>query len=639
MSDRQPTRDELYERIRKSGKPQVVLEEMKRTGFWPATETQPTVQEALLNRETELHQQLNELSSKLGRMQDRDAALKMMRKERMAQALAQREETRRKRAQERFDKAKAWHERRQREVLYAGEGVSGGLNAKPSNAERLQQLGLPLLNTSNDLASAIGIALGELRFLTFTRKVSRISHYAQFRVAKKTGGERLISAPHQRLKRTQYWILDNVLKPLKVHDCAHGFVPLRSIKSNAQPHVGQAVVMNIDLKDFFPSVKLPRVKSLFRELGYSPAVATLMALLATQSPTEEVTVDGERLFVATGERALPQGAPTSPGITNLLARSLDRRLLGVAKQLGFSYTRYADDLTFSTSKEHLKNLAKLRWRVLKIVEAEGFTPHPKKQHVMRAHQRQEVTGLVVNRTLHVQRDDVRRLRAVIHQIEKRGPQGLHWNGNTNVIEAVKSYAAFVAQIDPARGRPLVERATALAQKYGVPQAKKPSEVSKYAFRNKSAKAEAPKPNWWQPAVVAAPIVEKTAQQVVEAKKEAKVEAKAAASGGRLGSGNSAGVATPVFGQAEAGNISSGDTQSQPQAPQAPAVGPSGWSFLSSVVCQFCLFYWAMRATKAPLLLAVGMFWIAYAIMSRKARWPLFLGVLAVAVGVFGFALK
>jgi len=126
--------------------------------------------------------------------------------------------------------------------------------------------------------------------------------------------------------------------------------------TNARNHVGRDVVINLDLKDFFPTLTYARVKGLFEALGYAEAVAIPLALLCTEPMVDEVTLDGERHFIADGPRLLPQGAPTSPAITNLICRRLDRRLVGLARTLGFIYSRYADDLTFSGSGEAVKKI-------------------------------------------------------------------------------------------------------------------------------------------------------------------------------------------------------------------------------------------------------------------------------------------
>ena len=121
-------------------------------------------------------------------------------------------------------------------------------------------------------------------------------------------------------------MLENILARVATHDAAHGFVPTRSTVSNATPHVGRDVVVNADLKDFFPTITFPRVKGVFQGLGFSPAAATILGLLCTESPRRELEYDGQRLFAAVGPRALPQGACTSPALSNLAARNLDARL-------------------------------------------------------------------------------------------------------------------------------------------------------------------------------------------------------------------------------------------------------------------------------------------------------------------------
>ena len=390
------TRAQLYERVRNSSKQEVVLTEMQRLGFWPPDSIEPTVEATLIRRETELTLALQQLGSELSGLRDPVAALKAMRKERMARSRAKHEETRLRRALERFERAKSWQERGQHEILYLGAGVSAGLGKVESDAGKLAASKLPVLHQAAELAAALGVSLSELRFLAFERRVSRISHYRRFAMPKKTGGERIISAPMPRLKRAQYWVLDNVLARAPLHQAAHGFVPGRSIVSNAAPHVGQAVVINLDLKNFFPSISMPRIKGVFRQLGYGEQIATILALLCTEAPTDEVKVDGETFYVAHGSRALPQGAPSSPALTNILCRRLDARLQACAAKLGYRYTRYADDLTFSGDESVRKLAGKLLWRAKQIVIDEGLTPHPDKQHVMRSAQRQMVTGIVVN---------------------------------------------------------------------------------------------------------------------------------------------------------------------------------------------------------------------------------------------------
>ena len=516
---------ELIEHLRTNSKDAVILAEMQRLGFWPKDGVQPNPASELIQRETELVQGLQALSAELRKVSDPVAALKAMRQERMAKARARREETRQKLAKQRFERAKLWQQRRQSEILYLGAGVSAGLQDNQSDANKLVGKQLPLLHNSLDLAQAMGITLAELRFLAFERRVSRISHYRRFAMPKKTGGERIISAPMPRLKRAQYWLLDNVLSKISLHPAAHGFVPGSSILSNALPHLAQAVVINLDLKDFFPSIKMPRIKGVFRMLGYSEQLASVMALLCTESACEEVQLDGETFFVAQGERALPQGAPSSPALTNILCRRLDARLQACAAKLGFQYTRYADDLTFSAPPAASKLSGKLLWRVKQIVQAEGFTPHPQKQHVMRSHECQQVTGIVVNQQASLPRETLKRFRATLFQVEKDGPQGKQWQGNPQVLSALEGYAQFIRMVDPVKGQPLLERVRAAKARWQAQEINQPSlrRTAKHRsdFRVLAAQGKAPWSDWWQNAPSALPVLEKTQAQVQEQKRQEK----------------------------------------------------------------------------------------------------------------------
>jgi retron-type reverse transcriptase len=260
-------------------------------------------------------------------------------------------------------------------------------------------------------------------------------------------------------------VLRNILEKVAVHDAAHGFRRGRSIVSNAAPHAGAEVVVNLDLKDFFPTITFRRIRGVFRKLGYAEQVATILALLCSEPHTDTVQLDGRTYHVARGERFLPQGAPTSPAITNLLCRRLDARLFRVAEQLGFRYTRYADDLTFSASGESAANVGRILRRVRWVVEQEDLHVHPDKTRVWRRGRRQEVTGLVVNQRVNVSRKLLRRFRATLFQIERDGPEGKRWGNSSNVLNSLHGFANFVAMVDPARGIPLRERVRALLRKH------------------------------------------------------------------------------------------------------------------------------------------------------------------------------
>ncbi|WP_373851518.1 reverse transcriptase domain-containing protein [Delftia acidovorans] len=656
MSQPQPTRAEIYERIKASSKQEVILDEMQRLGFWPKGEGQPQLAAAHIQREGELQRELAELRQQIAVRQNPERALRQMRKERMQKALAQREETKRRQAQERHDKALAWHAKRATHVGYLGPGVSAALQGpqageappaagerRQADPQRLARHGLPELADAAQLADAMGINVAELRFLGFHREVARTHHYHSFTLPKKTGGERLISAPMPRLKRAQYWVLDNILAKVPAHDAAHGFLAGRSIVSNAAPHAGHDVVINLDVKDFFPSIAFGRIKGVFRHLGYGEAIATLLALLCSENRAQAWQVDGEKLFVGgkARERVLPQGAPTSPMLTNLLCRRLDRRLLGLARQLGFVYTRYADDLTFSASGEAARdNVGRLLGRVRWILRDEGFTPHPDKERVMRKGRRQEVTGLVVNADKPgVSRETRRRLRAALHRATQASAgKPAHWQGQAAQPSQLLGLAQFVYQVDPVQGGPLLGQARQLTrspidrandallqasrQDRAAARAQPPASAQ---FRRLAASGQAPAlasgKTWWQPAEPAAPVVEKTDQQRREQRLQEREAARAQA----------AAAARPAV-----------DTPQQQPAqapgPDAQAPGPSPMPGLLTYWAQIVICFLLGTVFQARLITLIGIVLVLLLRYRRIRRWDVFAAAMVVAV-LLGLGLR
>lgn len=461
------SRAEIYARIRQTSKQEYILHEMIRLGFWDPDAGGPDSLQADMKLQGELRAELRRLRDEQARLRDEAALLREIRKQRMAESRRKREETKARREAERQARAEAWRRRKATAITFIGAGESGALNQTTVERARLAEHGLPELTDGAAIARAMGIGVGELRFLAFARRVSQTTHYRRFELPKKTGGTRLISAPMPRLKRAQRWILDNILHPIPLHDAAHGFVPGRSIVSNAAPHVGRAVVVNLDLEDFFPTVGFPRVWGQFKALGYSPSASTILALLCTEPEIDELQLDGRTWYVAHDTRALPQGAPTSPALTNIICRRLDRALTTLATNSGFTYTRYADDLTFSGDDASSEAVGKLLRRVRYLVGREGFTVHPDKTRVLRRGRRQEVTGLTVNERVGVERATLRRFRATLFQIEQDGPEGKVWGDpQADVLAAIGGFASFVFMVDPAKGQPLLERVAALHAKHG-----------------------------------------------------------------------------------------------------------------------------------------------------------------------------
>ena len=357
-------------------------------------------------------------------------------------------------------KAHAWAAYREQHLVHIGAGVfyhdtvDVDRHDIAQREERLEENELPKIADAKALADQLGMSVSKLRWLVFHRDVDSGTHYQRWYVPKRDGSMRLISAPKPLLKGAQRWIARHVTERLPVHGAAHGFLAGRSTVTNAKAHAGARVVIKFDIKDFYPTITTPRVKGLLRKAGFGEQVATIIAMLCTEAPRDELTIDGKTHYVATGPRSLPQGAPTSPSITNALCLRLDARLAGLAAKLGFAYTRYADDMTFSLHGEGDAPIGKLKFAVRRIVGEEGFTVHPAKTRIMRSGRRQKVTGLVVNPTtggptVRVPRKVRRQLRAAVHNRTKGkdGPESLaHLAG----------MAAYIHMTDPKLGRALLE---------------------------------------------------------------------------------------------------------------------------------------------------------------------------------------
>ncbi|HSU65537.1 MAG TPA: reverse transcriptase domain-containing protein [Tepidisphaeraceae bacterium] len=344
--------------------------------------------------------------------------------------------------------------RRQTDIIYLGRGVSCGLADRRANVEKLTAAGLPVLATPADVASALQLSIPQLRWLAFHSEASPISHYIRFTVPKRSGGTRALFAPHRRLAATQVWILENILSKIPTHAAAHGFVPGRSTVTNAAGHVRRDVVLNTDLTDFFPTVTFPRVRGIFHGMGYSPAVATVLALLCTESPRRVVNYAGKLYHVATGPRGLPQGACTSPALSNLVARRLDSRLDGIARKLEWRYSRYADDLTFSASGEPTQKIGYLLARIRHITQDEGFAVNEKKTRVLRQSAAQNVTGIIVNQRPGVPRETVRRMRAILHRAKTEGLAAQNREKHPHFEMWVRGMIAYIEMVNPKQAEPL-----------------------------------------------------------------------------------------------------------------------------------------------------------------------------------------
>ena len=269
-----------------------------------------------------------------------------------------------------------------------------------------KQIVLHLLSLENEtqLCRMMDISLDAL---------SEVIHnpiYQRFEIPKKKGGKRTIDAPDNVLKDIQsklnyfmnaYYLM---IKPEAVFGFViqpHELGKICAIAENAKPHVGKRQVLNIDIKDFFPTIRANQVKALFQSalFQFDEHLASLLALLTTYKGT------------------LPIGAPTSPAVANFICYQLDKELQGFCKENDLSFSRYADDLTFSSdTKFHSDTILD----IVSMINKRGFSINEKKFRIQSANKKQTVTGLVVNAKVNVDRKFIRKLRAIMHDIRLNG---------------------------------------------------------------------------------------------------------------------------------------------------------------------------------------------------------------------------
>jgi len=330
---------------------------------------------------------------------------------------------------------------------------------------------IPAIETERALAAWLRATpeelewFADLKHLCTRNREDKLRHYNYRLLAKPGGNVRLIEAPKQRLKQMQRAILTGILERIPAHKVAHGFVKGRSIKTFAAPHTGQHVVLRMDLREFFPSIRSARVQALFRTAGYPERVADLLGGLCTtaaprhilsakQVSNPEFTVDPLALFHAWQTYAyphLPQGAPTSPALANLCAYRADCRLSGLARAAGATYTRYADDLAFSGGADFDRCVERFAKHVAAILLEEGFEVNHRKTRVMRRGVRQYLAGVVANERVNVIRADFDRLKATLTNCARLGPASQNRKGHANFRAHLAGRISFVEMLNPQKG--------------------------------------------------------------------------------------------------------------------------------------------------------------------------------------------
>ena len=258
---------------------------------------------------------------------------------------------------------------------------------------KLNMLGLPVIQSTDDFSVATHIS----KYTIYQLSHHSYKYYKTYVIPKKSGGKRTICQPSKKLKGLQSWILVNILNKIQVSPSCKGFRKGSSTLDNAVPHIGANTILNLDLKDFFPTVTTKQIYNLFKTIGYNKLIATIFTNICTY------------------KNMLPQGSPCSPMLANLTAWTLDLRIQGYVGKRGISYTRYADDLSFSGLNP--SKVVKIIPMIKNIIGEENFVVNHKKTRMASSARAKIVTGLIVNDdSVGIGKQKYKKLRAKIHHL-------------------------------------------------------------------------------------------------------------------------------------------------------------------------------------------------------------------------------
>lgn len=285
-----------------------------------------------------------------------------------------------------------------------------------------QLLSLPILENVDDLSQSLRLPKEVISKFSFNND----KYYHRIEMEKKSGGIRHIESPLKELKAIQRWVLRYILDKLSPSVYAKGFVRKKSILDNAKPHEGNQYVLNLDLQDFFTNVQASHVYTLFKNIGYNNNIAFILTSFCTKGGY------------------LPQGAPTSPALSNLVCLRLDHRVSIYCKKRDLTYTRYADDLCISGNK--ILILQKASYLIKEIICDEGFAINSKKEKLLGPRVRREVTGLTVTPRITISKNNYCVYRKRIYDLVR--------NEIPNKHEIIKGILSFVRSIDKDKGKKL-----------------------------------------------------------------------------------------------------------------------------------------------------------------------------------------
>lgn len=480
------TKAEYRNLVQTMGKKEFTFQKMLEYGFWPSNLPTPyerqqneTAQDfenrkklldefqALSQQIADAHQEEQEIIRKLSALKkqyqdtwDYEKIRSIVSQEIMKESIARRAERKAERERQKKQKSEAWQKKKAEQIVFIGKGYSGLLGKKETDLQKLKEHQMPIIETDRELAAFLQVGYSTLRYLTYHRDVVAFDNYYRFDIPKKSGGMRQIAAPKTQLKTAQRKILGEILQKATPAGAAHGFIKERSVLTGAKAHTaGPDVLVNIDLENFFPTITFERVRGLFQSFGYSGYIASLLAMVCTYCERMPLTVKGEVKYIKTSGRILPQGSPASPMITNILCRNMDKRIQGLCQKLWLTYTRYADDMSFSYTGDangfaigsFLKSLGK-------IIESEGFHINNQKTHVLRRNSRQYITGIVINNEeIGVPKKWVKILKASIHNAQKLRDSGA--DVPSKAIHEISGKIAWLKSVNEKRYQKTIQQGT------------------------------------------------------------------------------------------------------------------------------------------------------------------------------------
>lgn len=349
---------------------------------------------------------------------------------------------------------------------YLREGESKGFNgAYLSNliqtGRKIQTLNIPVIFSLSHLAH-----LSDTRYLDLHAFVSRTHSppYRNFTISKRSGGKRWISVPAPALMAVQSWIAQNILNNVKPHNAAFAYVKDRKVLTHAEKHCAADWILKVDIKDFFSNISERQIYKVFESLGYPHLLAFEMARLCTRETprrkgkrwVNRLVIDQPNNYFSTTVGSLPQGAPTSPALSNLVCFEMDAQLEALSLEIGATYSRYADDLCFSFPKTTREEILKAKRNISKILYDHGFQENPKKTKIIPPGARKMVIGLLINSDVPKIPKEIRnKVRMHLYYSEKLGiPSHCKAKGFRSVIgfrNHLYGLIKYISTVNPEQG--------------------------------------------------------------------------------------------------------------------------------------------------------------------------------------------